>query len=77
MIGVPNMLTAEESAQAKDLQNWLRELRQLKDKAQSRGDAPRAEELQAEIEELTRYLDEGLEASVERRNARAPADKPR
>jgi hypothetical protein len=52
-------------------------LRQLKDKAQSRGDAPRAEELQAEIEELTRYLDEGVEASVERRNARAPADKPR
>jgi hypothetical protein len=48
------MLTAEESAQAKDLQNWLRELRQLKDKAQSRGDAPRAEELQAEIDELTR-----------------------
>jgi len=59
--------------------NWLRELRKLRDKAQSCGDAPRAEKLQAEIEELTGYLDEALEASVERGNARAPADndKPR
>jgi hypothetical protein len=73
------MLTAVESAQVSDLQNWLRELRQLKDEAQSCGDAPRAAKLQAEIEELTTYLDEALEASAERGNARAPADndKPR
>ena len=48
------MPTAEERAQASDLQNWLRELRQLKDKAERRGDAPRVEQLQAEIEEVSR-----------------------
>jgi hypothetical protein len=57
------MPTAEERAQASDLQNWLRELRQLKDKAESRGDAPRVEQLQAEIEEVSRYLEDGLEAA--------------
>jgi hypothetical protein len=58
------MLTPEESALAADLQDWLSELRQLKDKAQARHDATKAEELQAEIEELTRYLDEVFEAAV-------------
>jgi hypothetical protein len=71
------MLTAEESAQAKDLQDWLLELHQLKGEAQSRHDTARAGELQAEIEELTAYLDEVLEAAVERSDGRAPADKPR
>jgi hypothetical protein len=58
------MLTSEESALAADLQDWLSELRDLKDKALSRRDAVRAEELQAEIEELTALLDEVLEAAV-------------
>jgi hypothetical protein len=68
------MLTAVESAQISDLQNWLRELRQLKDKAERRNDAAQAEKLQGEIEEVTGYLDEALEASVERGNPQAPAD---
>jgi hypothetical protein len=48
----------------RDLQDWLLELRELKDRAQSRQDAAQAEKLQAEIEELTRYLDEVFEAAV-------------
>ena len=42
----------------RNLQDWLLELRQLKDKAQCRHDEVQAEELQAEIEELTAYLHE-------------------
>ena len=41
-----------------DLQDRLLELRQLRDKALVRRDAVQAEELQAEIAELTAYLEE-------------------
>jgi hypothetical protein len=46
------------------LQDWPLELRQLKDRVQSHQDAAQTEKLQAEIEELTRYLDEVFEAAV-------------
>jgi hypothetical protein len=42
---------------------WLLELRQLRDKALARCDAVRAEELQAEIEEVTARLDGIVEAA--------------
>ena len=44
----------------KNLQDRLLELRQLRDKALAPRDAVQAEELQAETEELTAYLDEML-----------------
>jgi hypothetical protein len=46
-----------------DLQDWLLELHQLRDKALARHDTTQAEELQAEIVELMAYLDEVLEAA--------------
>jgi len=47
----------------RDLQDWLLELHQLRDRALARHDATQAEELQTEIAELTAYLDEVLEAA--------------
>ena len=51
------MLTAEGSALVRDTEDWLRELRALKRGALSRRDVVQAEELQAEIDELTALLD--------------------
>jgi hypothetical protein len=51
------MLTPEGSALVRDTEDWLRELRILKRGALSRRDAVQAEELQAEIDELTALLD--------------------
>jgi hypothetical protein len=51
------MLTPEGSALVRDTEDWLRELRMLKRGALSRRDAVQAEELQAEIDELTALLD--------------------
>jgi hypothetical protein len=51
------MLTPEGSALVRDTEDWLRELRILKRSALSRRDAVQAEELQAEIDELTALLD--------------------
>jgi hypothetical protein len=48
----------------RNLQDRLLELRQLSDKALARRDAVQAEELQAEIEELTAYLEEIFEGTV-------------
>ena len=48
----------------RNLQDRLLELRQLRDKALARRDAVQAEELQAEIEELTAYLEEIFEGTV-------------
>jgi hypothetical protein len=61
------MLTSNESALVRDTQDWLLELRQLRDKALARCDAVRAEELQAEIEEVTACLDGIVEAAREAR----------
>jgi hypothetical protein len=57
-------MVARDQRRGRDLQDWLSELRQLKDEAQARHDPVQAEDLQAEIEELTRYLDEVFEAAV-------------
>jgi hypothetical protein len=51
------MLTPEGSALVRDTEDWLRELRILKRGALSRRDVVQAEELQAEIDELTALLD--------------------
>jgi hypothetical protein len=51
------MLTPEGSALVRDTEDWLRELRTLKRGALSRRDVVQAEELQAEIDELTALLD--------------------
>jgi hypothetical protein len=51
------MLTPEGSALVRDTEDWLRQLRTLKRGALSRRDAVQAEELQAEIDELTALLD--------------------
>ena len=51
------MLTPEGSALVRDTEDWLRELRTLKRGALGRRDAVQAEELQAEIDELTALLD--------------------
>jgi hypothetical protein len=58
------MLTPEGSALVHDTEDWLRELRTLKRSALSRHDAVRAEELQAEIDELTAFLDMACEAAL-------------
>ena len=51
------MLTPEGSALVRDTEDWLRELRNLKRSALSRRDVVQADELQAEIDELTALLD--------------------
>jgi hypothetical protein len=51
------MLTPEGSALVRDTEDWLRELRTLKRSALSRRDVVQAEELQAELDELTALLD--------------------
>jgi molybdenum-dependent DNA-binding transcriptional regulator ModE len=48
----------------RDLQDRLLELYQLRNKSLARHDAVQAEELQAEIEELTAYLDEVFGAAA-------------
>lgn len=58
-MGAPTMPTL-----VRDLQDWLLELHQLRDKALARRDAVQAEELQAEIAELTTYLEEIFEGAV-------------
>jgi hypothetical protein len=51
----------KDSALAKNTNDWLAELHDLRDRALSRHDAVQAEELQAEIAELTAYLDKAFE----------------
>jgi hypothetical protein len=58
------MLTPEGSALVHDTEDWLRELRTLKRNALSRRDAVQAEELQAEIDELTVLLDRACQAAL-------------
>jgi hypothetical protein len=58
------MLTPEGSALVRDTEDWLRELRTLKRSALGRRDAVQAEELQAEIDELTAFLDTACEAAL-------------
>jgi len=58
------MLTPEGSALVRDTEDWLRELRTLKRSALSRRDAVQADELQAEIDELTALLDMACEAAL-------------
>jgi hypothetical protein len=48
----------------RNLQDRLLELRQLRDKVLARRDAAQAEELQAEIEDLTAYLEEIFDGTV-------------
>jgi hypothetical protein len=48
----------------RNLQDRLLELRQLRDDALARRDAVQADELQAEIEDLTAYLEEIFEGTV-------------
>jgi len=58
------MLTPEGSALVRDTEDWLRELRTLKRGALSRRDVVQAEELQAEIDELTAFLGTACEAAL-------------
>jgi len=58
------MLTPEGSALVRDTEDWLRELRTLKRSALSRRDVVQADELQAEIDELTAFLDMACEAAL-------------
>ncbi len=58
------MLKSEESALVKGTKDWLAELHELRGRALTRHDAVQAEELRAEIEELTAYLDRVFEAAV-------------
>jgi len=48
-----------------DLQDWLLELHQLRDKALARRDTTQAAMLQAEIEDLTAYLEEIFEVAAD------------
>ena len=48
----------------RNLQDRLLELRQLRDDALAQRDAVQTDELQAEIEELTAYLEEIFEGTV-------------
>jgi hypothetical protein len=48
----------------RDTEDWLRELRELKRCALGRRDAVQAEELQAEIDELTAFLGTAYEAAL-------------
>jgi hypothetical protein len=58
------MLTPDGSALVRDTEDWLRELRTLKRGALNRRDVVQAEELQAEIDELTAFLDTACEAAL-------------
>ena len=58
------MLTPEGSALVRDTEDWLRELRTLKRGALNRRDVVQAEELQAEIDELTAFLGTACEAAL-------------
>ena len=54
----------DKSALVRDTQDWLLELRALHDKAVARNDLVQAEELRAEIAEVTACLDGVLEAAA-------------
>jgi hypothetical protein len=54
----------DKSALARDTQDWLVELRALRDKALARHDLAQAEELQAEIAEVGACLDGVLEEAA-------------
>ena len=56
------MTKSDDRALVGDLQDWLRELHELRGRAVARHDTVQAAELQAEIEELT----EALEFSADR-----------
>ena len=60
------MLTPDGSALVQDTEEWLRELRELKRQAVTRRDAVKAEELQAEIDELTAFLEAACGAALVR-----------
>ena len=51
------MTKSDDHALVGDLQDWLRELHELKRRALARRDAVQAAELQSEIEELTEALE--------------------
>jgi hypothetical protein len=54
----------DKSAFVRNTQDWLVELRALRDKALARHDLVQAEELQAEIAEVRACLDGVLEAAA-------------
>ncbi|MBV9017192.1 MAG: hypothetical protein JO213_21970 [Alphaproteobacteria bacterium] len=56
------MPISDKSALVRDTQDWLFELRTLRDKALARRDLVQAEELDSEIAEVTACLDGVLEA---------------
>jgi hypothetical protein len=56
------MPVSDKGALMRDTQDWLFELRTLRDKALARRDLVQAEELEAEIAEVTACLDGVLEA---------------
>ena len=58
------MPISDKSALVRDTQDWLFELRTLRDKALARHDLVQAEELEAEIAEVTACLDGVLEAAA-------------
>jgi hypothetical protein len=60
------MPTPDGSALVRDTEDWVRELRALKRGALSRRDAVQAEELQAEIDELTALLDTASQTALTR-----------
>lgn len=58
------MAISDKSALVRDTQEWLFELRSLRDKALARRDLVQAEELDAEIAEVTACLDGVLQAAA-------------
>ena len=60
------MPTSDGSALVRDTEDWVRELCALKRGALSRRDAVQAEELQAEIDELTALLDTASQTALTR-----------
>jgi hypothetical protein len=58
------MPNPENTAPVRDTQDWLVELRALRDRALARHDLVQAEELQAEIVEVLACLDGAFEAAA-------------
>ena len=58
------MAISDKSALVRDTQEWLFELRSLRDKALARRDLVQAEELDSEIAEVTACLDGVLQAAA-------------
>jgi hypothetical protein len=54
----------DKGALVRDTQDWLLQLRALRDRAVARNDLVQAEELRAEIAEVTACLDGVLEATA-------------